>query len=215
MFDKELRQTIGKRAKQRRKELQFSLQYVAERMDVTASTIQRYESGAIDNTKKLIVEGLADVLHVSPAWLRGETEEMGADQSDDQIIRIENTIQEILASYPLDMDDDANGFSKNVLLLLLMEFRRFNGYFQSAFDQFSGGNEELAKMTASMTGIGNQNDFNRSMFTWTISPFASALNQIADTIRSYANDPERAQLDIASSLYQYIHSDRTESDNNG
>ena len=50
-------------------------------MDVNKTTIQRYENGSIDNTKKLIVEGLADALHVSAAWLRGETEDMGADMS--------------------------------------------------------------------------------------------------------------------------------------
>ena len=47
---------IGQRVKLRRKEFGLTLQYVAERMDVSASTILRYENGSIDNTKKLIVE---------------------------------------------------------------------------------------------------------------------------------------------------------------
>ena len=51
--DKELRKTIGSRAKSRRQELGLNQPYVAEKMGVTASTIQRYEAGTIDNTKKM------------------------------------------------------------------------------------------------------------------------------------------------------------------
>ena len=39
--------------------------YVAEKMGVTASTILRYENGSIDNTKKMVLEGLSEALHVS------------------------------------------------------------------------------------------------------------------------------------------------------
>ena len=67
--DKELRKTIGSRAKRRRQELGLNQPYVAEKMGVTASTIQRYEAGTIDNTKKMTLEGLADALHVSVEWL--------------------------------------------------------------------------------------------------------------------------------------------------
>ena len=52
MKDKELRKLIGSRAKQRRLELGVNQPYIAEKMGVTASTIQRYEAGTIDNTMK-------------------------------------------------------------------------------------------------------------------------------------------------------------------
>ena len=38
-------------------------------MGVTASTILRYENGSIDNTKKMVLEGLSEALHVSVEWL--------------------------------------------------------------------------------------------------------------------------------------------------
>ena len=41
MKDKELRKLIGSRAKQRRLELGVNQPYIAEKMGVTASTIQR------------------------------------------------------------------------------------------------------------------------------------------------------------------------------
>ena len=63
MKDKELRKLIGSRAKQRRLELNLTQPYVAEKMGVTASTILRYENGSIDNTKKMVLEGLSEALH--------------------------------------------------------------------------------------------------------------------------------------------------------
>lgn len=75
MADKELRKVIGNRAKERRLELGLSGQDIADSLGVNKSTILRYERGTIDNEKKIIIEGLADALHVSVAWLKGETEE--------------------------------------------------------------------------------------------------------------------------------------------
>ena len=75
MKDKELRKLIGSRVKQRRLELNLTQPYVAEKMGVTASTILRYENGSIDNTKKMVLEGLSEALHVSVEWLKGETDE--------------------------------------------------------------------------------------------------------------------------------------------
>ena len=72
MKDKELRKLIGSRIKQRRLELNLTQPYVAEKMGVTASTILRYENGSIDNTKKMVLEGLSEALHVSVEWLKGD-----------------------------------------------------------------------------------------------------------------------------------------------
>lgn len=79
MKDKELRKLIGSRAKQRRVELGLKQPYIAEKMGVATSTIVRYEAGTIDNTKKLVLEGLSEALHVSVEWLKGETEEYETD----------------------------------------------------------------------------------------------------------------------------------------
>lgn len=54
MRDKQLCADIGKRIKQRRKELNLSLGYIADKMGVNISTAQRYEAGLIDNSKKLL-----------------------------------------------------------------------------------------------------------------------------------------------------------------
>ena len=78
----ELRKLIGSRVKQRRLELNLTQPYVAEKMGVTASTILRDENGSIDNTKKMVLEGLSEALHVSVEWLKGETDEYETDITD-------------------------------------------------------------------------------------------------------------------------------------
>ena len=88
MKDKELRKLIGSRAKQRRTELNLTQPYIAEKMGVTASTIQRYEAGTIDNTKKMVLEGLSEALHVSVEWLKGETDEYETDITDKRELQI-------------------------------------------------------------------------------------------------------------------------------
>ena len=99
MKDKELRKLIGSRAKQRRTELNLTQPYIAEKMGVTASTIQRYEAGTIDNTKKMVLEGLSEALHVSVEWLRGETDEYETDITDKRELQIRDAMTDILKQY--------------------------------------------------------------------------------------------------------------------
>ena len=116
MKDKELRKLIGSRAKQRRLELNLTQPYVAEKMGVTASTILRYENGSIDNTKKMVLEGLSEALHVSIEWLRGETDEYETDITDKKELQIRDAMGDILKQLPLDLSKKEDAFSKDLLL---------------------------------------------------------------------------------------------------
>jgi transcriptional regulator with XRE-family HTH domain len=57
--------------KQRRLELNLTLEEVAKHLNVSKPTIQRYESGVIDNIPYQKIEQLAEVLKVTPSWLMG------------------------------------------------------------------------------------------------------------------------------------------------
>ena len=92
MKDMELRRIIGERAKSRRTELNLTQPYVADKMGVTASTIQRYEAGTIDNTKKMVLEGLSEALHVSVEWLKGETDSYETDITDKKELLIRDAM---------------------------------------------------------------------------------------------------------------------------
>lgn len=57
--------------KQRRKELGLTLAQIADAMNVTEATVQRWESGNIKNIRYDKIGKLAEVLKVSPALLMG------------------------------------------------------------------------------------------------------------------------------------------------
>lgn len=65
---------IGNRIKERRLELDLTLQDVANAISVNKSTIQRYESGSIKSVKLPVIESIAEYLTVSSSWLLGESE---------------------------------------------------------------------------------------------------------------------------------------------
>lgn len=202
MEKKELRRTIGARAKQRRKSLKLPLQYVAEQMEVNKTTIQRYENGSIDNTKKLIVEGLADALHVSAAWLRGETEDMGADMSDSRDFKIESAMGRIMADFPLDMPAGESDFSKDLLLLFLYEYRMFNKSLAHASKEYGTGGDFNEAMSKVM-GFESEQEFNNVMFLREIMRFINSTSEISDIVRVYAKEPELAKTRLKNLLSEH------------
>ena len=76
---------IGQRIRARRKELDLTLQDVADKVGVQNSTILRYEKGAIKKIKLPVIEAIASALHVNPDWLMGETDDP-IDYDDPDII---------------------------------------------------------------------------------------------------------------------------------
>ncbi|MEK5528482.1 XRE family transcriptional regulator [Viridibacillus sp. FSL R5-0468] len=62
---------VGDRLKKVRNIRNLRLAEVAEMVDKTEATIQRYESGNIKNLKLDIIESLAEIYRVSPAYLMG------------------------------------------------------------------------------------------------------------------------------------------------
>lgn len=77
------RKLLGQRIKARRTELRLTQKDIADSIGVATSTIQRYETAAIESVKLPVVEAIARTLQVSPAWLIGKSEQMEADFSSD------------------------------------------------------------------------------------------------------------------------------------
>ncbi|SNU05859.1 Transcriptional regulator, contains XRE-family HTH domain [Lachnospiraceae bacterium] len=200
MIDKKLRKTVGERAKARRKELGLSMDYVAERMDVNKSTIQRYESGSIDNTKKLILEGLASTLHVSPEWLKGETDELTDNNSDGTFVQLEDTMKKLLSCYPLNISSDENQFVEKVLLLILKDFVEFNKSFEFAINFTSSDNSSFADVI----GCESEDEFNNMMFLKEIMHTINNLNEVSDILRRYPKEPDYANMRV-NNLLSFLH----------
>lgn len=198
MKDKELRKLIGSRAKQRRVELGLNQPYVAEKMGVAASTIVRYEAGTIDNTKKLVLDGLSEALHVSVEWLKGETDEYETDITDKKELLIRDAMGSILNSLPFDLSNEESAFSKDLLLLMLQEYELFMDSFQYACKHFKG-NTENSNIAAAM-GFESNQEYNEIMFLREITHSVNAFNDIADIIRLCSKKPEMAAGRLANLL---------------
>lgn len=63
--------TVGERIKLRRKQLDLSVDDIAKKLGKDRATIYRYESDEIENLPLGILEPLAQILNVSPAYLMG------------------------------------------------------------------------------------------------------------------------------------------------
>lgn len=190
MFDKQLRKTIGERTKMRRKELHLTQEYLADKLDVNKSTIQRYESGTIDNTKRLVVDGLADALHVPREWLMGETDELETDVTSKVRIEILDALEEAKNSFPVNVDDTGREFSQYLLLLLLREYVSFNGSLETAYGMYY--NTEKHKEIARLMGYDSIDEFNEGMFLREIMHTSSNFLEVSNIVKEYAKNHDRA-----------------------
>ena len=62
---------VGKRIKERRKELNMSVDELAQKLNKNRTTVYRYEKGDIENLPMDILGPLAEVLNTTPAYLMG------------------------------------------------------------------------------------------------------------------------------------------------
>ena len=205
MKDKELRKLIGSRAKQRRLELNLTQPYVAEKMGVTASTILRYENGSIDNTKKMVLEGLSEALHVSIEWLRGETDEYETDITDKKELQIRDAMGDILKQLPLDLSKKEDAFSKDLLLLMLKQYNLFLESFQFACKNYKGNTNEAD--ISKVMGFESNDEYNEIMFLREITHTVNAFNDMADIVRLYSKKPEMAEQRLENLLLEVLYED--------
>ena len=205
MKDKELRKLIGSRAKQRRLELNLTQPYVAEKMGVTASTILRYENGSIDNTKKMVLEGLSEALHVSIKWLKGETDEYETDITDKKELQIRDVMGDIFKQLPLDLNKTEDAFSKDLLLLMLKQYELFLDSFQFACKNYKGSTKDAD--IAKVMGFESKDEYNEIMFLREITHTVNAFNDMADVIRLYSKKPEAAEQRLANLLSEVMYED--------
>ena len=201
MKDKDLRKMIGSRIKQRRTELNLHQKYIAEKMDVNTSTIQRYEAGTIDNTKKLILEGLADALHVSVEWLKGETDEYETDITDKRDLQIRDLMGRLTVSDKEELSDEQFAFSKDLLIYILSEYELLLDSFKFGCTNYK--NNKQNKDIAKAMGIDSVKEYNEIMFLREVTHSINAYNDIADVIRLYSKSPEKASERLANLMADF------------
>ena len=88
--------TLSEKIKQRRKELDYTLKYVANKMGVSEATAQRWESGNIANMRHSRISKLADVLKTTPSYLMGWDESISITDKEKRLaekyLKLKNSI---------------------------------------------------------------------------------------------------------------------------
>ena len=124
---------IGKRVAQRREELGYSLDRVAELLGVNKSTVLRYETLGVDPSKTMTMIGLADALCTTVEWLKGESE----DKSKEEFLETERHVYDEVSGmlnrlYSQEDDADIRKAAVNIFDESLEIFSIFNTYFSNA-----------------------------------------------------------------------------------
>ena len=201
MLDSEQRKQIGARIKQRRLELDLPMQYVADQMGVNKSTVQRYESGTIDNTKKMVLEGLSRVLDVTPEWLLGETDKLDPEVTDALEIRIRDSYQRIQSSFPLKLKTIDADFAKTLLLYLLESFEDLITSFENADERCS--NVKRYRRIAVELGLDSEEELKNLLYHREIKHTVNELRDASDVLDRYPSDPGGA-FDKMKNLLRYF-----------
>lgn len=101
-MDKKL---LGERLKYARNDLRnMTLQDVADAVGVARSTVQRYETGKIENIKLPVVESFARALQVNPSWLIGQSDAMLSEMPTSDFSSLTAHEQALLYAYRTQKD---------------------------------------------------------------------------------------------------------------
>lgn len=124
---------IGKRVAQRREELGYSLDGVAELLGVNKSTVLRYETLGVDASKTMTMIGLADALCTTVEWLKGESEDKSKEEFLETKRHIYNEVSGMLDRlYSQEDDELIRKAAINIFDESLEIYSIFNTYFSNA-----------------------------------------------------------------------------------
>lgn len=111
---------IGKRIKERRKEIRMSADELGKKLGKDRSTIYRYEKGDIENMPLDILEPIAKALNTTPQYLMGwEKVQKNNDTITDAIARMRSDDEFLsVVGGLLTLDADKMSAVKQLLLVL-------------------------------------------------------------------------------------------------
>lgn len=76
----------GKRIRTRRKELDMTQEELGQKAGVTKATINKYETGIVQNLKRSTIEDIAKALNVSPSYIMGWTDNVAEVHTNNGVI---------------------------------------------------------------------------------------------------------------------------------
>ena len=87
--------TMGFRIRQQREAHNMTMEELAEKLNIQASAINKYEKGIVQNIKRDTIKQMASIFGCSPAWLM-----FGEDVQDLAIPNFDEKMQFILSHFP-------------------------------------------------------------------------------------------------------------------
>lgn len=141
---------IGKRIKDRRNELNISVDELAKRLNKNRTTVYRYEKGDIENLPIDILDPLAKALETTPAYLMGWDDKPNKDTA---------TVGELLKMMRINRDMTVEEYSKEIGIsaedlrlyesgekyIPLSAIRTIADYYRLSMESFRAGNPEVSK----------------------------------------------------------------------
>ena len=115
---------IGERIETRRKQLGLTLDDIAREIGVAKSTIQRYERGTIETIKLPVIEAIANIMSVNPAWLCGKTDDMEPEKISNNNGTHKRKLHSVARLEPADITPDMDQHIADYIDLLLREKER-------------------------------------------------------------------------------------------
>lgn len=115
---------IGERIETRRKQLGLTLDDIAREIGVAKSTIQRYERGTIETIKLPVIEAIANIMSVNPAWLCGKTDDMEPEKKSNNNGTHKRKLHSVARLESADITPDMDQHIADYIDLLLREKER-------------------------------------------------------------------------------------------
>lgn len=115
---------IGERIETRRKQLGLTLDDIAREIGVAKSTIQRYERGTIETIKLPVIEAIANIMAVNPAWLCGKTDDMEPEKKSNNNGTHKRKLHSVARLESADITPDMDQHIADYIDLLLREKER-------------------------------------------------------------------------------------------
>ena len=120
--------SFGSKMRECRLEHGMSLRMLSEKLNVSESTVLRYETGAIKNLSETTMGIIADALGVSASYLLGEQDEIKPEDKT-KAVKLTNTEQILISCYRNISDSDRSAvrallLSMNNNYCKLQEFER-------------------------------------------------------------------------------------------
>ena len=137
---------VGERIRERRKELNVSVDELAKRLNKNRTTVYRYEKGDIENLPIDILDPLAKALETTPAYLMGwDTKPNKDDATVGKLLKLMRTQQNMtVKEYSKEIgisSDDLREYESGERYIPLSVIKTIAEYYRLSMESFAKGKE--------------------------------------------------------------------------